>query len=387
MSGAVLLSPGGRFRAARTIIVLLSCLFLTATGSVAESAEPEGWWRVRTAHFTIFTDADPARVSEVGLMLERFREAFSRLTPALELNSLVPTKIFAFRDAESYAPYKTTPDPDGVKILGQFLNRSEGSFITLDAGSRLRSASAVVFHEFVHDFVRHNFPRAPLWFQEGLAEYYSTFWSDGERVIVGRPVGRHVAWLGRASELRLEELLAAKGHGPEHQLGGAAARFYAVSWALVHYLLSGDEERLSRVAEYLILLSDGEDSEHALVEAFGLEARGLERRLRKYIAEGYFPSTAVPVASWPVPSAVDIRPLAPAEVLFHTGELALQMGRLEQAERHFERALDLDPEQTDARIALALVQELQSGLAEAGQLSDRVAPNPLPPIRAGSGGR
>jgi tetratricopeptide (TPR) repeat protein len=69
-----------------------------------------------------------------------------------------------------------------------------------------------------------------------------------------------------------------------------------------------------------------------------------------------------------VSSSVRTRALSPAESLFHTGELQLQLGRTDEAERRFRHALDLEPDGADALAGLAAVRDLQSRLEEAGEL-------------------
>jgi tetratricopeptide (TPR) repeat protein len=339
---------------------------LLAAPAFARPADPEGWVAVRSPHFVIYTDASPERGGEIAASLERFRAVFAQLAPRIELVSPAPTKILAFRDAASYAPYKSGRDSRGSRVLGQFLSHPDGNYLTLDAGTRLVGAYAVIYHEYVHYFVRHNFPGVPRWFNEGLAEYYSTFATDGEYAYVGRPVERHVAWLERHGELALGEVLAATG-GPaagHRSSGREAARFYAVSWALVHYLLSGEAERLERAADFFLLLAAGEDPEEAFEEAFDVRLGALAEELERYLRSGDLPEAAIPLGRLPVPR-ITYRPAPPADVLFHLGDLLAHMRRTADAERHFQTALDRDAEHPEVHAGLALVRDLEGRVDEA----------------------
>ena len=267
----------------------------------ARAVDPEAWTAVSSPHFTVYTDATPSRGGEIAASLERFRAVFAQLSPALELSSPAPTKILAFRDAESYAPYKTVQDQGAARVLGQFLSHADGNYLTLDAGTSLVGSFAVIYHEYVHYFVRHNFPGVPLWFNEGLAEYYSTFATDGERACVGRPVERHVRWLRRDGEIGLDEVLAAAG-SKTHQGERRAGRFYAVSWALVHYLLSGETENLDRAADFFLRLRAGEDPEDAFEDAFDLRLRQLEEKLAGYVLAEELPQAVIPLERLPSPT-------------------------------------------------------------------------------------
>ena len=338
-------------------------LALAAGPLAGQGLEDDAWLAVESAHFTLYTNAEAARGYEIAESLERFRAVFAQLAPQLELKSPAPTKMLAFKDAEAYAPYKTVADRGSSRILGQFLTHVDGNYLTLDAGTELVDSFTVIYHEYVHYFVRHNFPGVPLWFNEGLAEYYSTFAIEDGLARVGRPVERHVEWLRRHSELGLDGVLATRQGSREHQAGGAG-RFYAVSWVLVHYLLSGDPARLDRTADFFLRLRDREDPEDAFEAAFDLRLRTLEDALVDYARAAELPQAAIPLNRLPSPS-VEVFLLPPAEALFHLGDLLAHIGRSEAAEQHFQRALDHHPEHPQSHAGLALVRDQQNRFEEA----------------------
>ncbi len=351
----------------RSFVQVLACLLVGAwQGAGSAMAQPglgEGWAAVSSPHFTVYTNADPKRGEEIAESLERFRAVFAQLSPELELRSPAPTKILAFRNAESYAAYKTTPDGNSSRILGQFLSHPDGNYITLDAGTRLVGSFTVIYHEYVHYFVRHNFPGIPRWFNEGLAEYYSTFTTDGEQAFVGKPVERHVRWLQHNSELALDQILTVTGSASGHR-DGQAGRFYAVSWALVHYLLSGDAERLDRAADFFLRLRVGEDAEDAFEASFDIRLSELEKQLSRYVASSEMPSAAISLSRLPSPK-ITVRAVTPEDMLFHLGDLLAHMRRERAAEQHFQLALDHWSDHPDTHTGLALVRDLQSRFEEA----------------------
>lgn len=330
-----------------------------AAPAAALPDDPQSWHAVRTRHFVLYTDAAPERSYEIAASLARFRAVFAQLAPNLELVSPAPTKMLAFRDAESYAPYKTDPDP---RILGQFLGHPDGNYLTLDAGARQAGSFAVIYHEYVHYFVRYNFPAVPRWFNEGLAEYYSTFAVEERRAVLGAPVERHVEWLRNHGDFSLSEVVQANRLWPEEHDG--AGQRYAVSWALVHYLLSGSTQRLERTADYLLRLESGEDPERAFEDAFDLRLSTLEDELRDYVLADDFPRAAIPLERLPAP-AIDGVLMRPADVLFHLGDLLAHMRRTADAESHFHAALEFDGEHPEAHTGLALVRDQHGRLDEA----------------------
>ena len=356
-------------------MVCLVQLVLGGSPLAAQQVEAESWWTATAPGVVVHTDAPLERGLDVALALSRFRAVFARLSPAIELRSPAPTTVLAFRDAESYAPFHHASG--GATILGQFLGHADGNLLTLDAGTRLVGSYAVVFHETVHYFLRHNMPWVPLWFNEGLAEYYSTLESEGDRVVLGRPVEHHLAALRRGGGLSLDELLTAgavrswRGH-PSAEVGG----FYATSWLLVHYLMSGDGARLDRTADLLTRLAAGDDPLDALESALDRSLGQLEDDLAGHLAELPTPRP-VRVEGLPSAEAVAAGPVDPAALHTHLGELLLRLGDRIRAEASFDHALRLDPEHDGALGGLAFLRQLSGRIEEATVLFQDAARRPM----------
>lgn len=331
------------------------------------------WLEVRTEHLTLLTDAPPDTGRALALQLERFRAAFARLAPELELASPAPTRILAF---SSYEDHRIGPEGGGVRVLGQFSSSPDGNFITLSASPEDEErALGVVQHEFVHYLVRHNFPRVPLWFNEGLAEYYRTFAVEDGHAVVGRPPPDRLRWLERSLELDLDAVLTATSEGlPRHGHGGGAeelGRLYAEGWALVHFLLSGDPGHLDATAAYLALLAAGDEPRDAFEEAFGVRLGTLERQLADYLREGLqradFPTARIPLARLTVGEPTQ-RWMTSPEVDTVLGDLAARLGRPDTARRHYLDALENEPGFADALAGLAHLEDRAGSLGEAALL-------------------
>lgn len=349
------------------LVVVLAFFALFRVDPVAaRPAHPDAWIVIETDDFTLLSDADPRVAREVAFRLEEFRDAFARLSPALELRSPAPTTLFAFRDAVSYAPYKSRADRDGSRVLGQFLRTRDGNYLTLDAGSELADAFTVLYHEYVHFLVLHNFPRVPLWFNEGLAEYYSTFTVRDGRAVVGRGVDRHLRLLAAEGDFSIAELLEADTTSDAYHDPDEVGRFYALSWLMVHYLLSGGGEEVERIADYFLRLEDGESPDRAFEDAFGRGLDSFEAELQTYLSQGRFAT-----AGYALPKRGSVsqgRRLSAADTLYHLGDLLVRLGRDGEAESHFHGALERDPRHADAHAGLAHVRDRQQRLTEAEPL-------------------
>jgi hypothetical protein len=99
--------------------------------------------------------------------------------------------------------------------------------------------AAVVFHEYSHLLVGTAVRSIPIWLNEGLAEYYSTFSlkSGGKGANIGLAIPRHVQLL-RQRFIPLSQLLAVDQSSELYNEGERRSIFYAESWALTHYLMT-----------------------------------------------------------------------------------------------------------------------------------------------------
>ena len=114
------------------------------------------------------------------------------------------------------------------------------NIVALADGDREHSLRTI-FHEYVHVVIDNLSQAMPVWLNEGLAEYYSTFQVDegGRRAVVGRLIPSHLQLLNERRHLSIAELLAVETSSASYNEGERQTLFYAQSWALVHMLVSG----------------------------------------------------------------------------------------------------------------------------------------------------
>lgn len=339
-------------------------LVVVAYAGYPAAAEPpkvkDGWIELSTANFRLVSEAGERKSAEIGLSLERFRLVLARLAPGLTLESPVPTTIVAFENDRSFSPYKDRSIEERQDMLGFFLSHRHGNFIALNAFPRGLDSLRVIFHEYVHFFVRHNLPFLPLWANEGLAEYYSTFEELSGEVQIGVLVGHHARLLKGRSFIPLERLFAIDASSPEYNESAKQGIFYAQSWALMHFLLSEQNPKPGGATALLQRLSAGEAPEAAARAALGLSLAELETRLRAYINTGRYGFASISLGELDAPASYEARPLKREEVLFELGDLLAHSVSTEQhqvAEEHFRAAIEIDPRYPEPYAGLGLVAQ------------------------------
>src|SRR5215211_1039063 len=252
------------------------CLLVVVSQHTTVSAK-DTWVSVRTKNFLMLGNASEKDIRKVGLKLEQFREVFTRLFPRMKFNTPVPTTVIVFKSDSSYAPFKPRSNTAGYFQAGPDVN-----YITLTTELRgEQDPFSVIFHEYTHLLVENTFDNAPVWFNEGLAEYYSTFSiTDDQKVVLGRPIGTHVYLLRQNKMLPLQTLFEVDHKSPHYNETNKQSIFYAQSWALMHYLIIGKTGRVEQLGKFMDRLKAKVAMEQAFQEAFEVPFETIEKDLR-----------------------------------------------------------------------------------------------------------
>jgi tetratricopeptide (TPR) repeat protein len=346
---------------------------LLATLAPTPASAKDTWIKVQSKNFTLIGNAGEAELRKTATHLEQFREAISRLLAQAKINSSIPTTVVVFKSDSSYGPFK--PQYRGktnTNVAGYFLAGPDMNYITLTTEARAESPYHVIFHEFFHFLVGNNMLHAPVWLNEGLAEFYSTFetFDDDQRFKVGSPLEGHLRVLEHYTFMPLKTLLNVTHSSPEYNDPIKTAVFYAESWALVHYLLLGNGgARKPQLIEFMRNLPTGMTVEENFRRSFQADYKKIEGELRSYIRQTRYP---VMVATLTKPLEFDKQmqtaALSEAEVNYYLGDLLLRNNRLDEAEAHLQKALGQEKAMAKAGISLAVLRLRQRRFDEARTL-------------------
>ena len=267
-------------------LACLGCLLLAWGAEARAGAKPVSWVELRTPHFRIITNGKEKQVRRLGLQLEQIRAALEQSFPGLRSGNQDSLVVLALKDEASMLALVSSPQARKVLELqaGVFLGAHERSCMLLRL-DREDESYHPAYHEYVHALLALNFPRLPLWLEEGLAEFYAGTRFDAHSARVGSE-GWPTSSLPGRHLLSLEALRAVV---PAYLLDRDPDRvriFYTESWALVRFLIFGPGmEQGARFNRYLARLQHGEDESQAFAETFGrlpeLQA-GLDDVLRSF---------------------------------------------------------------------------------------------------------
>jgi FimV-like protein len=344
---------------------LTAAFFVVLLATVVTPAHaPERWTSVQSKNFFLIGNAGDKDIRQVAQRLEQFREVATRLFTNDNVHTPVPTKVIVFRNDNAYRPFKTNATTSGYFQAGLDVN-----YITLKVEtSSGTDPLSVIFHEYTHLLVNNSKAKVPTWFNEGLAEYYSTFVvSNDHEIILGRPVAHHVNLLRHENLLPLRTLLKVDQQSAYYNERDKQSMFYAESWALMHYLILGNNgQRFNQLNEFLRLLENGGEMEQAFKQAFQTTFAGIERELRDYIAKDRFPVAPRQLESKLANVEMKAGELSEAEVQAYLGDLLLHCYRIE-AESYLQKALQLDPKLALAHASVGMLRVREGKLDEARQ--------------------
>lgn len=352
--------------------VAVSLCLLLAVSQQPVSAK-DSWISVRTKNFTLIGNAGEKDIRKVGLKLEQFREVFTRLFPKMIFNTPVPTTVVVFKSDSSYAPFKPGPN-----IAGYFQPGPDVNYITLTTEVRgEQDPFSVIFHEYTHLLIENTFPEVPVWFNEGLAEYYSTFRiTDDQKISLGTPIGNHVFLLRESKMLPLRTLFEVDHKSPHYNESKKQGIFYAQSWALMHYLIIGKAGKAEQLSKFMELLNTKTPLEQAFQQAFGMPMEAMEKDLREYVRKdrynvlnGHFENKIE------LDTTNQATPLTEAEAQAYLGDL-LAHSRRKDAYTYLEKALKLDPNLGMAHASIGMLYFYEGKVKEAhASLERAVAAN------------
>ena len=315
---------------ARRIAVrfLLACcsVFSTFFPSARAATEPSPWLEIHSAHFTVITDAGDKKGREVALRFEQMRAVFASTLTKDRLNQPIPLTIFAFKNDKTYfqlAPLihvQGSPQAQPINVPAFFLHGDDQDFIALNLFEP--ESWRAVAHDFARMLLNYNYPPAQGWFDEGLAEYFSSIRVDDKQVEIGgdpelsasvnqdllgnqqdtHPPKSLTELLQAEVWISIPDLFTMKHDTLNYHEGTHHTLYYAESWMVMHYLLHA--KKLPETGAYFnLVLNQHVAVEDAIKQAYGMTSAQLEQAVKDYFHSQTALLTALDSARQPTPQA------------------------------------------------------------------------------------
>src|SRR5262245_14811989 len=321
------------------------------------------WLSVRTKNFLLVGNASESSIKRVGRELEEFRAGLGMIYKGIDQPSAVSTTVVVFKDDQSFRPYQPLYQGKASNLAGYFLAGEDVNFIALASNS---GSPNVIYHEFVHSLTRDATLPLPLWATEGYAEVFGMFQLSGKEMMLGRAIAEHVFTLNRERMLPLETLFSVDPSSPHYNEGTKQGIFYAQSWASIHYLMFGNSgKRRQGLTSYLAMTSNGKSIADNFREAFQTDFPSLQEEIREYVQNRVlWPAIKLKLSEGlNVDREMQTTNLSEAQAEYYLGDLLLHMRRMNEAESHLQKAVNLDPRFSPSYASLGLLR-LRQGRSE-----------------------
>ena len=242
-------------------------------------------------HFRLRTDAAPDYANALIRRLDQYHDRLSQgLADTFRTSFRIPrTSIVLFERQDDYQRYANHNAPQ-LTNNGGYYDGGTKTIVTY----RYNNSMQLYFHEIIHAvmgevfedpfFYRYTRPNWPIWFDEGLAEYYGSFHVDGDDLQIGTQNAGKLAYLVNALEtgtfIGLRALLRSP---PDRYSGDSMNIYYASSWGLVSFLAQ-HPTYADRLPLFLMRLRTNQDGLEAFTALFGPDLDALDAEWRAWVA-------------------------------------------------------------------------------------------------------
>jgi hypothetical protein len=355
----------------------LGTLFLFAAALAAPSGK---WIEVHSPNFIVVSNAGEGQARRTAVQFEQIRSLF-RDSLSYVKNSPSPViTIMAVKDEDSlrellpeYWAQKGHSHPAGI-----FLDGGYDQFqVAVNLAAHGDNPYEGLYHEYYHSVTMPYFPGLPVWVAEGMADFFGNSVIGDKNANLGMPNAALIDELRTKPLIPLATLFKVDHNSPYYNEQNKVSIFYAESWALIHYLMLGDQRSHNpSFGAYLAALGQGTSQDEAAAKAFG-DLRKLQDNLDKYIGRFSFPIIQVPAPAKVPDSSLNARALSEAEVDAYSGGFLALHRQYDQAEPLLKESAQLDPKLALAQRNLAFLHLFRDEHADAlTSLSAAIALDP-----------
>ena len=289
-------------------VVVLSLATIAVSLAGRESAELSrgGWNEARTAHFTVVAEGKNT-AQRIATRLESFAAIFAERGHPIPGNGTVRVVVApgerAFRDLAG--PSFTSPESYvAVAILSP-----ETPAMLVDLRERTDDAMSTVYRSYVQLALGLDASALPVWFREGMAEYYRTIGVRGVTALVGRPVKEHVYLLRDRAFIPWDEFFTYGRSDLDKLPRDVREVFQAQAWLVVHAQFSEGAKGKRELSTLLDIRSRDQVTE-LVRKAWDTDLDGVSLQMREYLKQGRLSYRQVEVM---VPPAGDVKLVKVAE--------------------------------------------------------------------------
>lgn len=354
------------------VVMAWACLSTASAQSVSKAYE------IETDNFLFVGDIDRQRARALVEDLERYRSVLLQSFGLAYETETVKVRIYFAATNDQFAKMTGRAGAGGL-----YIRQLSGPIFIINGYDGLVSDKGirkVAYHEFTHHMLETYYDGLlPLWYNEGLAEYYSSFTrSKDGRFEIGQVDRMNVKMLQQFEWVDMRRLLESVRDYPFDTMTAQNSQysfvdfFYAQSWLAAHYFQSNASARRS-LKRFFEIYDPTQDGQSAFIRAFGKSYSQFEFELRDYLRKGEFRTRKIGSRSV-TRGALRVRPLTEGEralfVADITREIDAETMNIRSLEQLYMRAA-MSGRMPDVTAGRAAIADEQGDTYMADHLMDR----------------
>ena len=327
-------------------------LALLLAGPVALSRDKnENWIQITSPHFVVVTNSSERQGRRIADQFERMRSLFHTLFPKVQMEAAgAPIVVLAINDDKNFRALEPQEylAKGSLTLGGLFLESVDKNYVLMRIDAEGEHPYAVIYHEYTHFLLRRSAEWMPLWMNEGLAEFYQNTDIHEKEASLGQPSVEDILWLRQNRLLPLPLLFTVDQKSPYYHEENKSSIFYAESWALTHYIETGDaQQKTHRLLDYSNLLTQKVDPVTAATQAFG-DLKKLQGDLENYVQHGSYRYFKMTTATEVDDSAFKAQPLTPTQSEALRADFLAYNSRHADSQALLDHVLQEDPKNVQA---------------------------------------
>jgi tetratricopeptide (TPR) repeat protein len=275
----------------KLLLLAATCLLFEPGLGAADT-----WIEVKSAHFTVMSNAGERATRRLAWQLEQVRSAMGSIWTWARVDLNRPLTVIAVGNESSlralapqYWEGRRAVRPSSVWVGG-----ADQHYLAIRTDVQAEDRDNInphitAYFSYIGLIMGQSLsPDLPLWFTRGFTGVLSNTIVRDDFVLVGAPIPWKLQSLRESPVLPLSTLLKVTRHSREFTESGRLEMFDAQAWALVHFLIFGDQgARAEGLNTFARQVSAGRDPATALVEALG-PVDALEAAYRLHIQRSIF---------------------------------------------------------------------------------------------------
>jgi tetratricopeptide (TPR) repeat protein len=353
--------------------VLAAVLFTSSMLAAAPCRAGDQWIEVKSAHFTIVSNAGQWSARNLAWQMEQIRSAMAAIWPWAHLELSRPFVVLGANDEQSMRALvpKYWEEKGSVHPISVWVDAGDRYYLAVRSdikGEDYRNRNPYLTSYFIYVLLilRQSVTRPlPLWLERGLAGVLSNTVVSDQQVLIGPVIPAYLRDLRDGPRSRIADLVKMTHASPAFRGDEGMRQFDAQAWELVHFLWFGDQGAHSAALQHFMdAVQAGGDPDKAFREAIG-PPEALEGPLNAYGSRSVFSFQQLQVDAAVKREAFPVRPLPVPESASMRALLHAAMNRPVEARRAIDDARKAGGPAPESYVAEAELLEHEGKSAEA----------------------